>query len=176
MDALYCPSILDWPCLSQSEWAAWIQVIGAIVALFLAIYVPIRMRRIEELDRRQAAVDCVTQLHQVANYYATAIDQLDKPLGTPFIELTAAISAASAHMQNPGTPPEVLPSIGHAVDAAKKMMNDWKRAAEDSVYRQNMFTVKHAREHRDRIGTHLTGLQNGTRHWRKRHCIALAFY
>ncbi|HEL3174760.1 MULTISPECIES: hypothetical protein [Stenotrophomonas] len=175
MDARYCLLPSDWPCLGQSEWAAWIQVIGAMVALFLAIYVPIRMRRIDDLDRRRSAVGCLQQLDRIATYYATVIDQLENVLGTPFVDLTAALTAARAHLQNPDTPPETLPTIGHAVDATEKMMKDWTRAASDSVYRQNKFTVQQAREHHTRIQTHCLALQVALDRWRRKHWLSLAF-
>nr|WP_313286908.1 hypothetical protein [Stenotrophomonas pavanii] len=40
---IYCPAILNWPCIPSSEWAAWAQVFVAVAIGFAAVYVPWRI-------------------------------------------------------------------------------------------------------------------------------------
>lgn len=175
MDAQYCLSILDWPCLSQSEWAAWIQVTGALVALFLAIYVPIRMRRIEELDRQESVGACINMLCQLGEYYLKTLTKFEETLGTPSVDFNTVVAATRAHMQNPATPAWMLPSMGHAVDASEKMFEQWKRAALDSVFRSDKRTERDANKHMVRIVKHRDGIKTTTQTWRKKHRFSLLF-
>jgi hypothetical protein len=43
-----CLVWLGWPCLSASEWAAWVQAIGSIAAIGIAIWIPIRIHRADQ--------------------------------------------------------------------------------------------------------------------------------
>jgi len=175
MDAQHYLSVFRLPSLSQSEWAAWIQVTGALVALFLAIYVPIRMRRIEELDRQRSVAACINMLCELGDYYLKTLPKSVERLGTPSVDFDAVIIATRAHMQNPATPPWLLPSMGHAVDAAEKMFAQWRRAALDSEFRKSGPAQRDARLHVERIVKQRDSINSATRKWRKKHWITLAF-
>ncbi|UYB52170.1 hypothetical protein OCJ37_19760 [Xanthomonas sp. AM6] len=44
-DPLYCPWLLAAPCLKPEVWAAWWQAIGSVVAILVAVLVPLRLQR-----------------------------------------------------------------------------------------------------------------------------------
>jgi hypothetical protein len=54
--ALYYCALGLWPCLTQSEWAAWTQATGSIVAIGVAIAVPAAQHWLDRLDRKHDAM------------------------------------------------------------------------------------------------------------------------
>lgn len=105
--------VFNFPDVTQVEVAAWLQVIGSMAALFFAFYVPIRMRRIDALERLESVTSCVGQVDTICQYYAGVVSNLENCLGTVPVELTAAIDACKSHMANPSTPAVLLPPLSH---------------------------------------------------------------
>lgn len=48
---------LGWPCLSQSEWASWVQAAGSILAILIAIAVPAIQHWLSERRKKAEALD-----------------------------------------------------------------------------------------------------------------------
>lgn len=48
---------LGWPCLSQSEWASWVQAAGSILAILIAIAVPAAQHWLSEQRKKAEALD-----------------------------------------------------------------------------------------------------------------------
>ena len=54
MDPNYCLNLVGWPCLTQNAWAAWVQAVGSILAILVAVGIAWWQRSHE---RREAALD-----------------------------------------------------------------------------------------------------------------------
>jgi hypothetical protein len=62
----YCSWVFPWFCVTQSEWAAWTQAIGSILAIGLAVYVPWRQRSFQIADaRKQEKLDRANELQVI---------------------------------------------------------------------------------------------------------------
>ncbi|WP_155760482.1 hypothetical protein [Stenotrophomonas maltophilia] len=46
-----------WPCLTQAEWASWVQAIGSIAAILIAIAIPATQHYIAARSRQREALD-----------------------------------------------------------------------------------------------------------------------
>ncbi|WP_155648659.1 hypothetical protein [Burkholderia pseudomultivorans] len=55
--------LIDWKNLTSSEWAAWVQAVGSVVAILIAIWLPARARRD---DARDAADSDLQRLQLLA--------------------------------------------------------------------------------------------------------------
>ncbi|WNH50171.1 hypothetical protein PDM28_07750 [Stenotrophomonas aracearum] len=173
MDVQFCPHIVNWPCLSNSEWAAWIQVTGALAALALAIYVPVRMRRLEELDRRQSILDALRMIQQLADHYADTVPIIDAQIGTAPVELATAIVACQTHLTNPATPASMLPSLGHVEHAARQIVEHWNMAASAPERRIIPEFVTAANAPRDRVVKHVQAMIESVNRWKASHRLSL---
>lgn len=173
----YCWQLepLGWPCLGQSEWAAWIQVAGAFVAIVLAIYVPIRMRRVEELDRMESIISSMEMMGQLANHYAQTVGDLANAMGGAPIELGITTSACRSHLNNPSTPAALLPSLGHIEHAGRLVTDHWNMATSNPESRSNALFVATAKERCSRVTLHLNGARAQVKAWRRQHRGALLF-
>lgn len=173
----YCWQLepFGWPCLDQSQWAAWIQVAGSFAALFLAIYVPLRMRRLEELERMTAVVECIRNLKKIASYYVVALPDMDQEIGTPPFDLETMIDACRTHLGNPATPAFMLPSLGRAIRAGDNLRDHWKYASSGLTSRGNPSFIKSGTQRCEAIVAETAGLEAALRKWRNSHRLTLIF-
>ncbi|WP_156455854.1 MULTISPECIES: hypothetical protein [Stenotrophomonas] len=173
MDAQYCTWVLNWPCLNQAEWATWIQVFGSLTALFLAIYVPVRMRRIEELDRRIAILSSIVRVREVSERYVQVLPQLEQPIGQVPVDFKTAIGACEMYLQNPSTPTEMVPLLGHVAHAGSQILQQWSSVDLLRHGETLHSSLAAAVRHLDRIVRHLESAQAITKAWKRNHWFAL---
>jgi hypothetical protein len=55
-----------WLCMQKAEWSGWAQAVGAIVALALAILLPVKARRDAETEAKATAMKAAAQLEHVS--------------------------------------------------------------------------------------------------------------
>lgn len=67
-DPTYCTVVLDWPCLTQQLWAAWIQAVGSIAAIAAAVF-------ISRSQSRQALRLAERQGDQVAQFETARVER-----------------------------------------------------------------------------------------------------
>lgn len=173
MDVQLCPHVIGWPCLASTEWAAWIQVLVAFVAIALAIYVPTRMRRIEELDRRESIVVSMKMVSVPAKHYLAVVGNLTDCIGSVPIELSAAIAACGSHLRNAATPPSMLPSLSHIEHAGRLLADHWSMAACNADLRSSQEFLATAKARANRVAKHLCEAEQQLAAWRRKHRLAL---
>ncbi|WP_057921134.1 hypothetical protein [Lysobacter capsici] len=90
-EAEYCVLILDAPCLSQTLWAAWVQAVGSVLAIAVAIAVPFWQHRKDRGDRaadkklraRSLALAVLGPLQSHHGNLLTLIYQFESEKGNP---------------------------------------------------------------------------------------------
>lgn len=172
MDAPYFLSAAITP-LTRADALGLIQAITAVIALALAIYVPVRMRRIEELERRDAIISSMRMVKQITNHYAITVGDLNNNMGTPPIELSAAIAACKGHLESPVTPATLLPPLSHIEHAARLVSDHWNMAASNAQLRANQKFLEVAKMRVKRVSDHLAAAETQLASWRRQHRVAL---
>jgi hypothetical protein len=70
-----CVIGVGWPCLTSGEWAAWVQALGSLVGIGIAVMIPVLLhratnRRIEEDKKNRARSFALALLPDVEDYAA----------------------------------------------------------------------------------------------------------
>ncbi|HGM5875903.1 TPA: hypothetical protein ACKP4S_000363 [Stenotrophomonas maltophilia] len=160
---------------SQVEVTAWLQVGAAIAALFCAFYVPIRMRRIDELERLRSVIDCVNQVNTICQYFKDAVADLENAVGTVPVEFIAAHNACESHKINPGTPANLLPALSQIVRASNSIQGNWITASSHPDQRSNEKFISKIGSTADGLSHHHEALKRILKHWRRKHWFVLLF-
>lgn len=130
---------LEWPCLPSSEWAAWVQAIGSIAALAIAIAIPTLIhradrRRIDEEKRLRAKSYALALLPALEAYVSNlqrikwrlkevdADDQLDDI--SPLLDLPPDLSVRIIDIHEMGTVAGQIQDALAAIPGLKRLIND----------------------------------------------------
>ncbi|MET0548560.1 MAG: hypothetical protein ABW002_04725 [Xanthomonas sp.] len=101
-DPLFCPWLINAPCLKSEIWAAWAQALLSGVGIIAAAWLPNRTARLEKKDRFYAVValmfEATKRMYLISD--GIAFRRLARGVGRPDEELThltAALDAIPAH-------------------------------------------------------------------------------
>ncbi|MBB5860225.1 hypothetical protein [Xanthomonas arboricola] len=83
---LYCLLFVESPCLTSSEWASWVQALGSILALAIAIAVPVAIDKlrhrkdelIAQQRARNAAIGVLPVIHDLSRRASNFVEQTDE--------------------------------------------------------------------------------------------------
>jgi hypothetical protein len=71
---------INWPCLPSGEWAAWVQAVGSVLALGIAVAIPVLIHRADkrriEQERRIRARSYALALLPGIEAYASRVQQV----------------------------------------------------------------------------------------------------
>jgi len=155
--------------------AAWVQAIGSIAGVLIAIYVPVRMRRVEEYDRRRDVVSTISQLKRMGDEYVRALTHGTMavhagvpPPGFRALEQSLRVSLVS------GVPAELIPAAVKAADAAKLVVEHWELQA-SSGNTANPALINTAQLRQANVVRALADAQIALRRWKRSHRITLWF-
>lgn len=72
----YCLLWIDWwpLCMTKSEWSGWAQAVGAIIALAIAIGLPVKARRDAYRDAKDMAKTYASQLALISQDFVKACE------------------------------------------------------------------------------------------------------
>ncbi len=74
-----------WPKLTVEQWAAWVQAIGSVVALGIAIVVPLNLHAREQRAQRQRAAEDRIERQHLARIHAKAAASSVLPVARTFL-------------------------------------------------------------------------------------------
>ncbi|NIJ89452.1 hypothetical protein FHR49_002253 [Xanthomonas campestris] len=131
-DPTYCPWLIGAPCLKPEVWAAWAQTILSIAAVALALYVPIRMKRLEELDRIDNAMEVagvlceqyIAFIRQHLPHYAYGTDLPPVPAEVVALDADLAVRATTT------AAPFLLPDLVRMSSCSKEIIRQWNNFRE----------------------------------------------
>jgi len=166
---------LHWPDLKQVEWAAWLQLLAAIAGIALALYIPVRMKRIESYERMRGAAARIKGLDVLSSLFQDAMNpalDIDHP---PLDNFTTRLKGCTALIEDPQTDADFIPIIGRAVAAVEAMRTHWQTRAisRSPDHRPNDVTWVSAQ--RSALATEVLAAETLVKNWRKTHWFALAF-
>lgn len=165
--------LFGWPCLSQSEWASWIQVIAAVVGIALALYIPVRMKRLDDLERMRAAVSRLETLRRVARRFVSIFDDPKNHFpGKAEIETSKA--ACEAMVQDSATDALFIPALGKSIEAARKLHVIWQYVATGGAHRTDQKDI--ALKARDEIEEACGEAEILISKWKRKHWLALLMH
>lgn len=168
----YC-IYLSWSGWTPEQWAAWIQVAGSFAALFLALYVPVRMRRIEELDRMQATLSVMEELDRLSQRYIAILEDGEAPLENAPSDFRSLAEACDAHAKNPSTPALLVPVLDQTKQAAMLVKSHWDAVSMGTPRRDNPAAQEAARARRANVAKQLERARLMVAAWRKQHRLTL---
>ncbi|WP_267122928.1 hypothetical protein [Xanthomonas sacchari] len=178
-DPLFCPWLINAPCLKSEIWAAWAQALLSGVGIIAAAWLPNRTARREKKDRFYAVLALMFEAQKRLNLIATSISMRTLPIGAgkpdeELTHLTNALDAIPAHELPEG---RLLYSI-KGVRRAVANMNELHRRVTDPLRFSNETWEDFRREarqlaveltpHMDRA-TELGDLRYGSPLYRARH-------
>lgn len=76
-----------WPCFSSSEWAAWVQAVGSVVGIAIAVWLPYQAKRKADAEAQSLAVNFVVGAFQIIH----AMDQMARSGDARSVQVKRAI-------------------------------------------------------------------------------------
>lgn len=127
---------LDWSGMTPEAWAAWSQVLLAAATVALAIYVPMRMQRLAELDRMLVPLEVFEALLDQGELYLKRICSSTNTQQLDFYddEYSALLDAAKRSLQEDGLPPRVITELAVAFRYATTIGLEWKQQTQMCVF------------------------------------------
>lgn len=155
---------------------AWVQAVGSVGALLLAIYVPIRMRRTEEFDRLESTIGIAIELAKVGEEYADALETGGYLHPEPPTSLPVHLAAIQNFVAGGSLPAELLAYLNEVAIAAQNLEAHWRGAGAGSARRDNPNLQQAARMRALRLTLSAAQAERFVESWRRRHRLVLAFY
>lgn len=165
--------LFGWPCLSQSEWASWIQVVAALVGIALALYIPVRMKRLDDLERMRSAVSRLERLREVSARLVAVLDDVKAPVPAK-AEIETSKAACEAMIQDSATDASYIPALGRSNEAARVLHVVWQYLAAGGPHREQH--GKSARDAAAQIDASFQEAQAIIARWKKKHWFAMLMH
>ncbi|WLA27590.1 hypothetical protein [Xanthomonas citri] len=174
-DPTYCPWLINAPCLKPEVWAAWAQTILSIAAAALALYVPVRMKRLEELDRIDNALEVagvlceqyIAFIRQHLPTYAQGTDLPNVPAEIVALDADLAVRATTS------SAPFLMPDLVRMSSCSSEIIRQWNNFRELSNKNGPHFIARFEGP----IGVfekRLIRARNLRKNWRRKHRLSLA--
>ncbi|MDH1660758.1 hypothetical protein N5E02_04930 [Stenotrophomonas sp. GD03777] len=160
--------------MDQAAWATWIQVVAAVVGIVLALYIPVRMKRLEDFERVRAVAARVEGLKRLRDAFQLAMTpdtQIPEP---PMTEFGSLHRGCTALIEDPLTEADFLPVIGRILDVSKEMAKHWERRRYGPVTR--ISEVAYINDVCARFDAEQISSEAIVSKWRRKHWLALAFH
>ncbi|MCU1114379.1 hypothetical protein JAK74_11270 [Stenotrophomonas maltophilia] len=160
--------------MDQATWATWIQVVAAVVGIVLALYIPVRMKRLEDFERVRAVAARVDALKILRDAFKVAMTPNTVIPEPPLTEFSSLQRGCTALIEDPLTEADFLPVIGRILDVSKEMASHWERRRYGPVTRLGEVAyIDHvcARFDAEQVASDAIVAK-----WRRKHWLALAFH
>lgn len=167
---------MDWKEWLNLYGPAWVQALGSVGALLLAIYVPARMRRAEEFDRLQSTIRAAEELCEMSANYVRSLEQGIGLSPHPPTSFPVLISAIRGHIAAGNLPAEFLGYLNEVAISAQLIADHWSGAGAGNARRDNPGLIGGAKLRSERIHHMIEFPREYVRQWRKKHRMVLAFY
>jgi hypothetical protein len=172
----YCWQLepFGWPCLTQSEWASWIQVAAAIVGIALALYIPVRMKRLDDLERMRSVVARLAVLKAFGSTLCGAVQSSAKIESVPRVDVETARSACDALIKDVNTDAVFLKPLGEAIETSRAMLQIWESIASGFVEPRREWNA--VQKHYADLSSAHQQAHDLLEKWGSKHRLALAFH
>ncbi|WP_329763953.1 hypothetical protein [Stenotrophomonas geniculata] len=107
---------------------AWVQAVGSIGALLLAIYVPVRIRCADRFDRYREAVEWVEELARISENNLRKPIEYGLPSGPPHPQLAIVNKSLQFRSENGNLPVSIQQPVASAAESGRKLQDLWERA------------------------------------------------
>lgn len=107
---------------------AWVQAIGSIGALLLAIYVPVRIRCADRFDRYREAVEWVEELARISENNFRKPIELGLPSGPPHPQLAIVNRSLQFRSENGNLPVSIQQPVASAAESGRSLQDLWEKA------------------------------------------------